>query len=207
MYQNIKAPLCATSLTHVFRGYLRCSTHLTAAKRRCAEVTQTDVTCGFMDKALQNWEKRSGERQKIYKTYLQKADKNHVLKQLPRLHEEAFEKIDCLQCANCCRNYSPRFKTPDIKRISRHLNMKEGLFIETYLRMDEDGDYVVKSTPCPFLGEDNRCTIYEQRPSDCMRFPYTDEDVILKRQALTLKNSSFCPIVFYVLENLVTKGK
>jgi Fe-S-cluster containining protein len=160
-----------------------------------------------MDKALQNWQKRSGERQKVYKAYLQKADKNDVLKQLPRLHEEAFEKIDCLQCANCCRNYSPRFKTPDIKRISRYLNMKEGLFIETYLKVDEDGDYVVKRTPCPFLGEDNRCTIYEHRPSDCMRFPYTDEDVIIKRQALTLKNSSFCPIVYYVLENLLTKTK
>jgi uncharacterized protein len=152
---------------------------------------------------LQNWQKRSGERQKVFKQYLQKADKNKVLKQLPRLHEEAFEKIDCLQCANCCRNFSPRFKTPDIKRIAKHLNMKEGSFIETYLRLDEEGDYVVKSTPCPFLGTDNRCTIYADRPSDCMRFPYTDEDVILKRQQLTLKNSSFCPIVYYVLENLV----
>jgi uncharacterized protein len=152
---------------------------------------------------LQNWQKRSGERQKVYKQFLQKADKNQVLKKLPQLHEEAFEKIDCLQCANCCRNYSPRFKTPDIKRISRHLNMKEGAFIETYLRLDEDGDYVAKTTPCPFLAEDNRCNIYDDRPSDCIRFPYTDEDVILKRQPLTLKNSSFCPIVFYVLEKLV----
>ena len=158
-----------------------------------------------MDKSLQNWEKRSGERQKVYKQFLQKANKNDVLRQLPHLHDEAFEKIDCLQCANCCRNYSPRFKTPDIKRISKLLNMKEGAFIETYLRLDEDGDYVAKSTPCPFLAEDNRCNIYEHRPSDCMRFPYTDEDVILKRQQLTLKNSSFCPIVFYVLESLVSR--
>ena len=70
---------------------------------------------------LQNWEKKSGERQKLYKQYLQKADKNTVLKQLPDLHEEAFAKIDCLQCANCCKNYSPRFKTPDVKRIAKHL--------------------------------------------------------------------------------------
>ena len=153
---------------------------------------------------LQNWQKRSGERQKLFKQFLQKADKNQVLKKLPQLHEEAFEKIDCLQCANCCRNYSPRFKTPDIKRISKLLHMKEGAFIDTYLCLDEDGDYVAKSKPCPFLAEDNRCNIYEHRPSDCMRFPYTDEDVILKRQQLTLKNSSFCPIVFYVLENLVS---
>jgi uncharacterized protein len=156
---------------------------------------------------LQNWEKKSGERQKLYKQYLQKADKNKVLKQLPDLHEEAFTKIDCLQCANCCKNYSPRFKTPDVKRIAKHLRMKESVFIDTYLRVDEDGDFVAKSKPCPFLGADNYCSIYDQRPSDCQRFPYTDEDIIIKRQPLTLKNSSFCPITYYVLERLLEAEK
>lgn len=152
---------------------------------------------------LNNWEKKSGERQKLYKQYLQKAEKNNVLKQLPDLHEEAFNKIDCLQCANCCKNYSPRFKTPDIKRISKHLKMRESVFIDKYLIVDEDGDFVAKSKPCPFLGADNYCSIYDQRPSDCHRFPYTDEDVFIKRQQLTLKNSTFCPITYYVIEKLI----
>ena len=156
------------------------------------------------DDVLKNWQARSKERQKTYRQFLQRADKNKVLKELPELHEEAFAKIDCLQCANCCKNYSPRFKTPDIKRIARHLSIKESELIDKYLRLDEDGDYVTQRAPCPFLGADNRCTIYEHRPSDCMRFPYTDEDVIMKRQQLTLKNSSFCPIVYYVLEKLIS---
>jgi len=162
----------------------------------------------FMNKdLLSNWEKKSADRQKVYKQYLQKAQKNDVLKKLPGLHEDAFSKIDCLQCANCCKNYSPRFKTPDIKRISKHLKMRESDFIEAYLKVDEDGDFVVRSTPCPFLGEDNFCSIYEQRPSDCQRFPYTDEDVFIKRQQLTLKNSTFCPITYYVLEKLIADRK
>lgn len=156
---------------------------------------------------LKNWEKKSTERQKPFKQYLQKADKNRVLKQLPELHEEATEAVDCLQCANCCKNYSPRFKTPDVKRIARLLRMRESVFIDTYLKVDEDGDFVVKSSPCPFLGADNYCQIYEDRPSDCRRFPYTDEDVLIKRPALTLKNSSFCPITFYVLEKLLQAEK
>ena len=131
--------------------------------------------------------------------------RNEVLARLPTLHEEAFARIDCLQCANCCKRYSPRFKTPDIKRISRELKMKESEFIDRYLRLDEDGDYVVKSTPCPFLGEDNRCSIYAVRPSDCERFPYTDEDVLVRRATLTQKNSTFCPIVYYVLERLMAE--
>lgn len=80
--------------------------------------------------------------------------------------------------------------------------MRESIFIETYLRVDEDGDFVVKSSPCPFLGADNFCSIYEERPSDCRRFPYTDEDVILKRPNLSLKNASFCPITYLVLDRL-----
>jgi Fe-S-cluster containining protein len=155
------------------------------------------------EKVLHNWEKKSAERQKIYKKFLQKADKNSVLKQLSPLHEQAFSKINCLECANCCKNYSPRFKTPDIKRISRHLKIRESDFIAAYLKVDEEGDFVVKSLPCPFLGENNFCTIYEVRPSDCRRFPYTNEDVFIKRQQLTLKNSTFCPIAYYVLEKIM----
>ena len=94
---------------------------------------------------LHNWEKKSLESQKSYKQFLQRADKNKILNQLPDLHEQAFEKIDCLQCARCCKTYSPRFKMPDIKRISKYLRMKEGDFIETYLMMDEEGDHVLLS--------------------------------------------------------------
>lgn len=150
-----------------------------------------------------NWEKDSAANQKIYKQFLNRADKNKVLKQLPDLNDQAFEAINCLECANCCKNYSPRFKTTDIKRISKQLKMKESVFIDTYLKLDNDGDYVTKSAPCPFLGSDNYCSIYENRPSDCSRFPYTCEDVFLKRPHITLKNATFCPIVHFVLEKLV----
>jgi uncharacterized protein len=156
---------------------------------------------------LINWEKKSAERQKLYKQYLQRPDRKKALAALPRLHEEAFRKVDCLQCANCCKHYSPRFKTPDIKRIARLLRMKESVFIETYLRLDEEGDYVVRSTPCPFLGADNACSIYEDRPSDCQRFPYTDEDVLIDRPRITLTNSAFCPITYYVIEGLLAEAK
>lgn len=150
----------------------------------------------------QNWQQQAADNRKAYKRLLEKGNKNKILKALPDLHEEAFEQIDCLQCANCCKNYSPRFKNPDIKRIAKLLKMKEGEFTDTYLRLDEDNDYVLKQQPCPFLAEDNTCNIYEDRPSDCRRYPYTDEDVLIKRVPLTLTNSTVCPITFHVLERL-----
>jgi uncharacterized protein len=156
---------------------------------------------------LTNWQKKYKDRNKLYKAFLQRADKNTTLKLLPQLHDEAFEKIDCLTCAACCKNYSPRFKATDVKRVSKLLKMKEGQFIETYLVLDADNDFVTNSKPCPFLGGDNFCSIYEHRPSDCARFPYTDEDIIIKRQPLTLKNASFCPAVYFVVERLMEEAK
>jgi len=143
------------------------------------------------------------EKRKEYSRFLDRVDRNKALRLLPDFHEQAENAVDCLSCAQCCKNYSPRFKTPDVKRISRRLGLRESVFIDTYLRVDEEGDFVVKSSPCPFLGADNHCSIYEDRPSDCSRFPYTDEDVLLKRKKLTLKNAEFCPMTQFVLEKLL----
>lgn len=139
------------------------------------------------------------------KPFLKQTPLRQILTWLPELHEKATARHDCLSCAACCKNYSPRFKTPDIKRIAKHLNLKEGRFIEQYLMLDDEGDYVVRRTPCPFLQSDNHCGIYEVRPSDCRRFPYTDEDVLAKRPHLTEKNATFCPIVSDVMKELMER--
>lgn len=149
-----------------------------------------------------DWQKTAAANKKKYAQFLKRCEQRKIIRQLPDLHAEAFSKIDCLQCANCCKNHSPRFKIPDIKRIAKHLRMKEGDLIQRYLKLDEDNDYVMQTQPCSFLGNDNYCRIYDVRPSDCARYPYTDEDVLLKRQALTIKNSEVCPAVFSILEKL-----
>ena len=53
----------------------------------------------------------------------------------------------------------------DIGRIAGHLGLTKEVFAATYLEADpEDGGQRMKSMPCPLLGEDDRCTIYEVRP-------------------------------------------
>ncbi len=150
-----------------------------------------------------HWTRLAESRLKVYRQFLDRVNRNRALSILPVLHEAATEATDCLQCAQCCKNYSPRFKTPDIKRISRVMGLRESEFIDRYLKVDSEGDFVTKSLPCPMLGADNRCSIYEDRPSDCRRFPYTDEDVLLKRPRITLENVRFCPITYRVMEGLI----
>jgi Fe-S-cluster containining protein len=154
-----------------------------------------------------DFEKEAKEHQKKYLHLLKKGNKSKLIQQLPVLHKEAFQKIDCLTCANCCKNYSPRFKMPDIKRISKHLKMKEGDFIATYLHLDKEEDYVLQSQPCPFLDHANYCSIYNVRPRDCARYPYTDEDVLIKQPSLTVKNATICPAVHFVLEKMLDVNK
>jgi len=152
---------------------------------------------------LELLEQKAAKQRKAHQQMLSKTSRSQLLRVLPEAHQEVFNRIDCLTCANCCRNYSPRFKGPDIKRIARRLRMKESAFIEAYLVLDPDGDYVVNSRPCPFLGEDHYCRIYEDRPRDCARYPYTDEDVFIRQVRLSLKNISVCPAAYAVAERLL----
>ena len=158
-----------------------------------------------MNEQLNNWQQKARKKRKTNKQFLKKLRTKKgrgAEKKLPELHEEAFSHINCLACANCCKTISPRFKTPDIKRISKHLQMRESEFIEKYLRLDEEGDYVVKSLPCPFLGADNFCSIYDHRPRDCKNYPHTDSGAFIKHPKTTLQNTTTCPAVYYVLERL-----
>jgi hypothetical protein len=123
------------------------------------------------------------------------------------LHETAFSKIDCLACANCCKTTGPLFTDKDIVRISKHLRLKPQQFIETYLFIDEDNDYVLQQLPCPFLGQDNYCSIYDVRPKACSEFPHTNRKKFHQITTITLKNVSICPAAFQVVEAMKKQVK
>lgn len=118
------------------------------------------------------------------------------------LHEEVFEEIDCLECANCCKTTSPIFRDIDIDRLARHLGMRPANFVEQYLHLDHEGHYVLTTAPCPFLGSDNYCSVYESRPRACREYPHTDRKNFHQILSLTLKNTEICPAAFEVVKRL-----
>lgn len=125
-----------------------------------------------------------------------------VDQQIHRFHEQVFERIDCLKCANCCKTTGPLFIPSDISRISKKLGMKEKQFKNDYLRIDEDGDFVLQSVPCPFLLEDNTCSIYDFAPKACREYPHTDMVGQQKIFDLTIRNAAICPGVMHILDEL-----
>lgn len=117
-------------------------------------------------------------------------------------HEAAFEKIDCLQCANCCKTTSPIFYQRDIDRAAKAIRVRPGDFIDKYLRIDEDQDYVLKQSPCAFLDHQNYCSIYADRPTACREYPHTNRKKMQQLLNLTFKNTLVCPAVLRITEGL-----
>ena len=118
------------------------------------------------------------------------------------LHDEVFQEIDCLDCANCCKSISPTLYDKDIERLAKHLKIKPSQFVNEYLYLDDEGDYVFRQTPCPFLLPDNYCLVYESRPKACREYPHTDRSRFYQLLNLTLKNSLICPAVLELIERL-----
>jgi len=119
------------------------------------------------------------------------------------LHDKVFEVVDCLKCANCCKTTGPLLTSMDIGKLSRRLKIAEKDFYNRYLRVDEDGDFVFQSMPCPFLGSDNYCSVYEDRPKACRAFPHTDQKGQMDIMHLTRKNAKICPAVSQIFQQLV----
>jgi Predicted Fe-S-cluster oxidoreductase len=122
------------------------------------------------------------------------------------LHDLVMEQTDCLQCANCCKSLGPAIYDKDIEKMSKALKIKPSEVVAQYLRVDEDGDYVFQSMPCPFLMPDNYCMIYENRPKACREYPHTDRKKFVQIYKLTVKNAHTCPVAYGVLDKL-TKGE
>jgi Fe-S-cluster containining protein len=155
------------------------------------------------NRELLDWSRSNKKQIRTLTKSLKKDKSGKIDHDFSALHEEAFEKIDCLTCANCCKTTSPIFLKSDIDRLSKVFKMKPSDFIDTYLREDEEGDFVLQSSPCPFLLEDNTCLVYEDRPKACREYPHTNRKKMHQIMDLTYRNSQMCPAVSYIMQKLL----
>jgi uncharacterized protein len=150
--------------------------------------------------------KREAEKNSILnKAYLKKlrpVNQRKLDAVFHETHEAVFSKIDCLSCANCCKTTSPIFYQKDIAQAAKALRMKPGDFVEKYLQEDSAKDMVLKQTPCPFLGHDNYCSIYKDRPTACREYPHTNRKKVYQLLDLTYQNTLVCPAVLEIVEHI-----
>jgi len=149
-------------------------------------------------------QKASGEKRENKELFkkLRKVRSSDLDDKIHTLHHKYMEKIDCLECGNCCKSISPAVKDSDISRLSKHLRHKPSEIAEAYFMMDDEGDYVFKTQACPFIGEDNYCSVYDARPRACREYPHTDRVKIHQILDITFQNISVCPIVYEIVQEL-----
>lgn len=121
--------------------------------------------------------------------------------------DQVWAKVDCTACGNCCKEIGPVLDQQDAERLAARLGMTVEALVEKYLKPEEDPDeagprWEMRVRPCPLLDKDNRCTVYEDRPASCRRYPYLHEPQFVFRLLGMLERAETCPIVFEVLERL-----
>lgn len=144
------------------------------------------------------------QTKKIFRKWKQAKPKD-LDQKFHKEHISEFKKMDCLTCANCCKTTSPIFRDADIRRIAKHLKIKESQLIQNYLKMDEESDYVLQKSPCNFLGADNKCAIYEVRPLACREYPHTDRKNMFQILEITVENTLICPAVARIVQTITEK--
>lgn len=119
-----------------------------------------------------------------------------------RTEAKVWSKVNCMECANCCKTMTPTFSKTDIVRIATHLGMEPSAFRKKWLKKDADnGDWVNTTQPCQFL-VDNKCSIYEVRPRDCAEFPHHNKKPFDAYNDTFKNNLVHCPATYLLIDRL-----
>src|SRR5687767_5142430 len=110
----------------------------------------------------------------------------------------AWDGIDCLSCANCCKVMTPTYTNTDLRRIASYLKMPVKEMKSKWLRKERGtGNWLNKATPCQFLNlNTNMCGIYEVRPADCANFPHLNKKKMIDYIHVHKQNLDECPATF-----------
>jgi len=120
-------------------------------------------------------------------------------------HEAAFARIDCLDCGNCCRMLGPIIGESEITRLVKTVGLDRTEFVRDGLIRDKEGFWRCSKLPCPFMGEGNACSIYDEKPRDCAAYPYTDERNMARSLGRLAFNAEICPAAYLVAEMIIER--
>jgi hypothetical protein len=110
---------------------------------------------------------------------------------MPEIPAPSFApRFACTGCGKCCTgggSYVVEVSRAEQRRIQRHLGISWAWFRRHYLfRFDEETESLkMPRGRCVFLGDDNRCRIYQVRPLQCRTYPWWPE--LMNRRAWRLE--------------------
>lgn len=109
--------------------------------------------------------------------------------------------VDCTACGNCCKMLEAGVSEDEIESLSGINNLSPEDFKHKFLLKEHGSEaWYLKETPCTFLNEDCRCTIYSKRPKACSNYPGLHVPGIKYRLRTVWANYQICPIVYASVE-------
>lgn len=150
---------------------------------------------------LEHEAERNEAENDSFKIYLTTLDGQQVDETVHRLNDSVSSIVDCTSCGNCCRSLMINVRQEESENLSRHLDMPLTEFKNNYLEESQQGALVINTIPCHFLFE-NRCSVYENRFTECREFPHLHKPHFTGRLFGTFMHYGRCPIVFNVIEQL-----
>lgn len=123
------------------------------------------------------YRQRAYRKKKVLAAFLSKLAKRppaNLSKLRKEAEKHAWEKVNCVECGNCCMTMTPTWKKSEVKRLADRLGMTYAEFYDKWLYTEEEtGDIMNRSTPCQFFDtKKGLCKVYELRPHDCATFPH-----------------------------------
>jgi len=100
------------------------------------------------------------------------------------------DDFPCEMCGRCCHQPNIVIRPEEIDRVASAANLTTFMFTRNYVIEMPDGRFLINKQndgPCPFLGDDKRCTIWKDRPQICDDFPYA-VSMFMSRVYLALTN-------------------
>jgi len=139
-----------------------------------------------------------------FRIFLKQQDGNKIDLIVHNLNDQVTSLIDCTQCGNCCKSLMINVTTEEATSLAAHLQISVATAKEKYIEESSEGQLIINTIPCHFLSG-SKCSIYEQRFTECREFPHLHKPHFTGRLFGTLMYYEMCPIIFNVIENLKTE--
>lgn len=141
------------------------------------------------------------EENDAFRMYLKGLSSEQLDEKVHAINDCVTPQIDCKECGACCRQLMINVTNEENIVVANHLNISLQQFKEQYLEESMQGKLIINSIPCHFLAE-SKCTIYENRFTECRAFPHLHEKNFKGRLFGTLVHYAMCPIIYNVIEQL-----
>ena len=141
------------------------------------------------------------EENDAFRLYLKGLDSEGLDKKVNEINNFVTPQIDCTVCGACCRQLMINVTEEEKIAVANHLNISPLQFKDKYLEESLQGKLIINTIPCHFLS-DSKCSIYENRFTECSAFPHLHESNFKGRLFGTLVHYAMCPIIYNVIEQL-----